>query len=186
MDYYKVHGDINKKVKKLPGVTISMALSVAQKFHKKYAHSELDELIGAAFLGLCKAASRYQPKLAVKATTYAFSRVKGEVLDLARKDAVRNKRYDLVDPTELSTICHKPLAERYIAEAELQAVIKQIMFRELTIEQRKILYLLYWKGLPEKDAAEQLNCCITTFKKRKALAMTQMKSSLASRQITCP
>lgn len=186
MAYYKVHGNLDKKVKKLPGVTLPMALSVAQQYHKKYTQSELDDLIGAAFLGLCKAARNYNSKLPVKATTYAFARVKGEIQDLARKDAVRHKRYDLVDPTELSTICNKPLAEQYIAEAELQSVIKKIMLRELTGEQRKILYLLFWKELSEKDAAEHLSCCITTFKKRKALAIMQMKKSLASRQITCP
>ena len=66
---------------------IQFAKAVARKFHRErnYLDIDLEDFIGAALLGLCDAASRYDREVSENFRTYSYFRIRGAMFDLVRK-----------------------------------------------------------------------------------------------------
>ncbi|MCB0325340.1 MAG: sigma-70 family RNA polymerase sigma factor [Bdellovibrionales bacterium] len=74
---------------------IAYAKSLAQRFYLSRQHVgiELDDYIGAALLGLCDAARRYDPKKNDNFRTFSFFRIRGSMYDLMRRGGGVSREY---------------------------------------------------------------------------------------------
>ncbi len=71
-----------KRVQQLMMNCQGLVRSLAWKIHCKLPrHVELDDLVGYGQVGLAEAASRFDPKHGVQFTTFAYYRIRGEILD---------------------------------------------------------------------------------------------------------
>lgn len=65
---------------------LKYAESIARKFYRRYHHEllDFDDLLGAAYIGLCMAAQRYQPSTGVPFRAYCHIRIRGAMFDFVR------------------------------------------------------------------------------------------------------
>jgi RNA polymerase sigma factor FliA len=66
--------------------------AIARALAPRIAHASLDELTSAGYEGLVEAAQRYDPGTGVPFTAFAYRRVKGAMIDHARRNAPALRR----------------------------------------------------------------------------------------------
>ena len=110
------HGD---DVRKLIVHHINFAKRHAQLFYRKRPNLGFDQedFEGAALLGLCDAARRFDPARGMLFQTFAYFRIKGAMFDLLREGGGIQRRYynQIIQAS-------KKRAEREAPEAEKTAI----------------------------------------------------------------
>ena len=74
---------LTKEEAEFAATHVRLAYSEAHKFSRR-TNIPYDDLIGAAHIGLCKAAKRFDPSRGFKVSTYAVSLIRGELLHFCR------------------------------------------------------------------------------------------------------
>lgn len=112
---------------------------------------ELDDLVGAGFVGLCEAAKRYRKKRGVRFSAFAFHRIEGAILDELRHQRLHLPLPEDWDPEDPSALDPAALAEeRDLADRLLETLKKKDM-RVAFILRRWLL-----EGETQKDIAKKL------------------------------
>ena len=95
--------NVNLSFETLVNDHIKYAKRVAMGFYLSLQNLDFDkdDFEGAALLGLCKAAKKYDPTKCPNFRSYGFLRIRGEILDLIRKDGgISNRLYTRNKPNE--------------------------------------------------------------------------------------
>lgn len=82
--------------KKLILENIPFAKRMAAHFHRKRTNLgfDLEDIEGAAMLGLCDAASRFEPDRGMMFRTFAYFRIKGAMFDLLREGGIQRRQFN--------------------------------------------------------------------------------------------
>ncbi len=77
------------EIQRLVTEHVAFAMRLARRFfrEKRNAGIDLDDLVGAAMLGLCEAASRFDPEKGENFRTFCFIRIRGAMYDCIRRGA---------------------------------------------------------------------------------------------------
>ncbi|MFW5652874.1 MAG: sigma-70 family RNA polymerase sigma factor [Planctomycetota bacterium] len=165
------------------GLVRAVAWEMRQKLPP---HVDIEELVAFGMLGLAQAISRYDPSNTAAFATYAFYRVRGEILDGLRRMSwfyeaayegrvyadESNQDWESSDRSATVGIPRRHCSRRSIEAAEVQQsqdaykdgqldaiFLKerlQIALRELAPDERELLRLTYADGLSLAKAAERL------------------------------
>jgi RNA polymerase sigma factor for flagellar operon FliA len=114
---------------------------------------EYDDLIGAGMLGLVKADRTYKPTKS-KFITYAYIRIKGEIIDYQRKTdgycrRLNKQMFTLVDL--------EPFENRLLTEPNLILVELKEALNKLSELELQILDLYYMGGLSIREISKKIN-----------------------------
>lgn len=88
---------------------LRFAEGLAKRFHREYHHSLLDydDVLSAAYTGLCAAARRYRSCGGAKFESFSYMRIRGAMLDLIRKNSTpfSSRRHVRVEREKMSQPC---------------------------------------------------------------------------------
>ncbi len=138
---------------------------------------ELRDLVGYGAEGMMEAAARYRPGGPHSFHKYMYYRVRGAMLDAARRAAAATALVEFhIDPDEL--IDQDPLVEDQVAERQL-VVVLVVHIAALPASQRRLLELHYFEGLTMSQAAAAIGTSRSWACRLHARALLQLREWLA-------
>lgn len=170
---------------------LGLARKIASEFSKnincKYTY---DELESQAFLGLVKAANRFEEERGVKFSTYAVPVIRGEILRMYRDDKWYNSKRGC--PHEILSLNVKMSSEEkqeeiltllkddtdYEGEAVDNLLIKELSSR-LKDDEKEIIYLYFYNGLRQPQIAEIIGLTQATISRKIRNALKKMRCQLS-------
>ena len=168
---------------------LKLARYIARKFAGRSA-AENDDLAGAAYLGLCEAAQRFDAGQGIKFGTYAFSRIWGTVLRYLKRDnrpgglKVSDKVPPEARPSIASMDAPMPgtddlyLGDVIPSTASVEdAAIERVALSSMP-EDVLITFRLRQAGLTQKDVGQILKCSLGTVANRLALARRYLEAEV--------
>lgn len=123
-----------------------------------YYPDEYDDLIGAGMLGLAKAIKTYNPAKS-KFITYAYIRIKGEMLDYQRKITGYSRR---LNKQIFSFVDLEPYENKLLIKPNLNLIELKDALRNLSKKELRILDLYYMEGLSIREISNILNISTRT------------------------
>lgn len=142
--------------------------SVANKLMKTLPHNhEHNDLVAAGVLGLIQAFRRFDSSKGVKFITYAYYRIRGEMLDYLRKCGLKQKQFRGVHVYSLTLLVSHRNNDDLEAENCGTADISfddvdsedafDFLMRGLKTRNRSIMRMYYERGLTEVEIAAKKN-----------------------------
>ena len=155
---------LNSNQQELVSEHLEYAKRVAYRFYQKRRNMdiELDDLIGAAYLGLCDAAVRFKSSKEVEFKTYSYLRIRGAMYDLLRRNGISRSTFnELIANQENLNTEESKQSERSVDENKLPYSIAysraQLERLSQIIEQAGIrLYVSPTKNYTDIGYAEDL------------------------------
>jgi len=136
---------------------LSLVPKIARRMKRTHWRLDLDDLKGAGYIGLIQAAERYTRAHHCAFQTFAYSRIQGEMLELARR-------------RQLQENCCQPLpvmeprdrqAARSLEAVEVRECVQAILTR-LSPEAREVLIAHYLQGKSLKVVGRERGIARTT------------------------
>lgn len=170
---------------------LGLARKIASEFSKnincKYTY---DELESQAFLGLVKAANRFEEERGVKFSTYAVPVIRGEILRMYRDDKWYNSKRGC--PHEILSLNVKMSSEEkqeeiltllkddtdYERETVDNLLIKELSSR-LKDDEKEIIFLYFYNGLRQPQIAEIIGLTQATISRKIRNALKKMRCQLS-------
>lgn len=141
------------------------------------------DLISEGTLGLIEAVDAFDPERGVTFKTFAYLRIKGKMLDYLRRRSWRVRREELA---ELEQFNRAFPVTTHSAEKALDAIaLAQSLLRHLTAGERRIIELLYFKGLTQEEVARKLQCSRPNVSILRKRALRRLRSLLARSDECC-
>jgi RNA polymerase sigma-70 factor (ECF subfamily) len=136
-----------------------------------------EEATQDAFLGLWRAARRYDPKRGTL-KTWLLSMVRNRSIDWLRREA-RHDRDLEIDDALVARLEAAERTEQRVADLEESRHARQLLV-SLPEDQRRVIELAYFKGLTQTEIAEKVGAPLGTVKGRQRLALKKMHQTLTS------
>lgn len=175
---------------------LGLARKIASEFSKnincKYTY---DELESQAFLGLVKAANKFEEERGLKFSTYAVPVIRGEIMRMYRDDKWYNSKRGC--PHEILSLNIKMSSEEkqeeiltllkddtdYESEAVDNILIKEIISR-LREDEKEIIYLYYYNGLRQAQIAEIIGLTQMSISRKITNALKKMRCQLSEKNMS--
>lgn len=157
-----------------------MIKGLAKKMFKGNVGSiTFQDLIGAGLKGFSEALSKWRRNEGTKLTTFAYPRIKGEMLDLLARETTYENRHEVVDPSRFFMLQAPDHFEEQTSNHLLFLRIISYMEEELSDEHKLCLVRFYLEDVPERLIAEELDCTQgeVTKTRKEALALLQDRFS---------
>ena len=138
--------------------------------------SDAEEIVQESLLTVWRKADSFNPA-AASANTWLYTIVRNRRIDFVR----RNKRHqaqsdDLWPETE-----SEPIEPQLISD--LDGRLLRTLFHQLPVEQRQIVYSVYFDGKSHSEIAEEMNLPLGTIKSRLRLGMKKLEILAKERQM---
>ena len=128
-----------------------IALSLKERLP---ASIEVDDLVHWGWFGLSDAADRYDEKRADSFESYVRLKIRGRMLDEARKE-YRDATHEQVDENVYQLRASEPLPDAIVeGEQTLEQLARAI--DTLSERQKKVIVLRFDRGLTQQEAGEEL------------------------------
>lgn len=175
---------------------LGLARKVASEFSKKAnCKYTYDELESQAFLGLVKAANKFEEERGLKFSTYAVPVIRGEIMRMYRDDKWYNSKRGC--PHEILSLNIKMSSEEkqeeiltllkddtdYESEAVDNILIKEIISR-LREDEKEIIYLYYYNGLRQAQIAEIIGLTQMSISRKITNALKKMRCQLSEKNMS--
>ncbi|OOM79407.1 RNA polymerase sigma factor FliA [Clostridium puniceum] len=162
------------------------ALTYRKKMRYKYT---FDELYSAACIGLIKARDTYRDDKGTCFKTWASRKIRWSVCDYITSDKRFNEKKGAAYGSVIISLNYEDndLSERIIGAIsfEDELLIKVMVDRALESldeRSRKVINLIYYRGLTYKEAGEKLKVSESTVCKIIKTSLSVMKSSIESKK----
>lgn len=124
---------------------LKLVTTIARRVRRTHRHLDLEDLRGAGYIGLIQAAERYTRAHNCAFQTFAYSRIQGEMLELARRRQLRENSGEPLPAVEL----RDRAADDPVKAIDTRERVRAILGR-LSPKAREILIAYY---LDEKTLA---------------------------------
>lgn len=147
-----VLNDRGKAVELMPAVKkLSRALAETAPDHVDY-----QDVVASGLLGLVTAQRHFKPSARTKLSSYAFTRIAGEIKDMLRRERIYANRYLPTDVFEEGdTLARSVSFESAVLERDLFLKVCQVV-SELPAVQAYIIVQFYLEGQPVVRIAKAL------------------------------
>ena len=170
---------------------LGLARKVAYQYYKmaknKYSY---DEIESAAFMGLIKAAKRFDETRGVKFSTYAMPTIKGEIQVMFRDDKWYFVRRGVpqemlstnfvIDPSNNTEMQDVLEDEENLEENLVNKITVKKLFELLTERDKRIVYLYFYKRLSQCQISEIVNLSQVSVSRIIKDSLNKMKKELAA------
>ena len=150
---------------------MNLARYVAHQF--KDTGLSYEDLEGIAFLGLTKAAIRFDESKS-SFSTYAVPTIRNEILQHLRKKTVNTVSMDEPIAEGVTLADTLGSACREIENAEDKVFLEQSM-KLLSPEEREVLICLYWRNCLQSEVAKRLGCSQSRVSKIHGNAISKLR-----------
>jgi RNA polymerase sigma factor (sigma-70 family) len=130
---------------------LGLVQAIARRVKRTHRHLDIEDLRGAGYVGLIEAAGRYTRASHATFATFAYRRIQGEMLELARR---RQLRENSGDPLPVIGI-PDPAAGGAVESIDTRHRVRAILSR-LTERERGILIAYYLQGHTLRAVGEDL------------------------------
>lgn len=170
-----------------------IALELFGKYGLSRQGFNLDELVNIGYEALCKAADKYERGGSATLKTYAFNRVRGEMLnhvnsrlkewrrELQILDRGGDEEHPGVEHTGSETINHTPTPEEVLLEKEIMEEVKDCVKRLPTQLQK--VWRLRAAGMTLEKIAGNMDISIAQAWRYQEVTIQSMQSCLSDKDL---
>jgi RNA polymerase sigma factor for flagellar operon FliA len=132
---------------------LQLVTTIARRVQRTHRQLDIEDLRGAGYVGLVQAAERYTREHNAAFQTFAYSRIQGEMLELARRRQLRENSGDPLPATEI----RDQAAGGAVEAIEVRQRVAAILGR-LTDKERGVLISYFLQNGTLKALGEKLGC----------------------------
>jgi RNA polymerase sigma factor for flagellar operon FliA len=152
----------------------------------------IDDIKNMGFVGLLEAASRYNNEELDKFASFAFYRIRGNIIDEVDKILQTDKKkkngitfVNIEDEQIDNAICCENSVVQDLYKKELLEIIDHIVEEECTEREKQVINLKYKSGMKNKDIAKELKLSEGRVSNICNKSIRKIKEKIKEKKIPC-
>lgn len=161
-------------MKDFESVVEEMKPMIFSIIHSLHIYKNEEEYLQIGLIGLWNAYEKYDPERGVAFSTFAYTMIRGSILNQLRKDSRKDQHECYADDYQLSLITDE------LGQAHEEQIAIWELIKKLPAERQRLIELHFISGLTLKATAHELGVSLSTVKEWKKQIIQTLRKQLSN------